>query len=599
MNIDYILQKVQKAVRYTGGEFGSVVKPLPIGLRFAFCFPDVYEVGMSHLGMKILYHQLNQRDDVWVERVFTPWVDMQEQMREHHVPLFSLESRTPVGEFDMVGFTLQYEMSYTNILNMLDLSGIPMLSCERENGPFVCAGGPCAFNPEPLAPFIDFFVIGEGEEVTQEVMDCYLAWKNAGKSRKEFLIDVSRIEGIYVPSFYEVTYREDGTILEYIPKEGAPKRVKKRLIEDLDRVFYPEELVVPFGEIVHDRAMIELFRGCIRGCRFCQAGMIYRPVRERSPERLATIAQKLMENTGYEELSMTSLSSSDYSGIGELTGRLLDLTEGKRVNLALPSLRVDSFTVGLMEKVQNMRKSSLTFAPEAGTQRLRDIINKGLSEEDILTGVRLAFEGGWSSLKLYFMIGLPGETMEDVEGIALLAKKIADEYYSVDKMQRGKALSINVSVSTFVPKPFTPFQWEGQDAIETMRQKQQMLREKIRSKHTSFHWHESKTSVLEAAFSRGDRRLAPVLFAAYQKGCCFDGWDEFFDYQKWMQAFEECSIDHRFYTQRKRSFDEVLPWDVVDCGVSKHFLKSECEKAFRMEVTPNCRQECSGCGVGC
>ncbi len=594
-----ILTKVQKAARYTGGELGSVVKTADIPVRFAFCFPDVYEVGMSHLGMKILYHMLNERPDTWVERVFTPWPDMEEQMRSENIPLYGLESGDPIKDFDFVGFTLQYEMCYTNLVNMLDLAGIPLMSDERrEETPFVCAGGPCAYNPEPLADFMDFYLIGEGEEIWQEVIDEYIIWKNSGEKRIDFLKRIAKIKGIYVPSFYDVTYNDDCTVKSYTPKyDFVPPKVEKRIIEDMDSVYYPDKFIVPYMEIIHDRIMLELFRGCIRGCRFCQAGFIYRPVRERSEDRLAELAEKLIKNTGYEEMSLTSLSSSDYTCLEGLTLRLLDLTKEKNVNLALPSLRVDNFSVELMEKVQSVRKSSLTFAPEAGTQRMRDVINKNVTEEDLMRSTGIAFSGGWTNIKLYFMIGLPTETDDDVRGIAELAEKVVHRYHEVTKGTKQKRGRVTVSVSSFVPKPMTPFQWERQNTISELKEKQYLIKDNIHSKMINYSYHESYVSVLEGIFARGDRRLGKVLINAHKAGARFDGWDEFFDFDRWMQAFEDAGIDPDFYTGRKRSFDEILPWDIIDCGVSKKFLISECKKAYEGNTTPNCREKCAGCGL--
>lgn len=594
-----ILNKVQKAARYTGGELGSVIKNKDeVDIRFAFCFPDVYEVGMSHLGLKILYHQLNERADSWVERVFAPWEDMETLMRENNIPLFALESKDPIKEFDFVGFTLQYEMCYTNVINMLELGGIPILSSERgENDPFVCCGGPCTYNPEPLADFVDFFIIGEGEEVNSEVFDVYKEWKHSGGTREDFLKSVVKIQGIYVPSFYNVEYNDDETVKSYTPKyDFVPKTVKKRIIEDMDSVYYPDRFIVPYMDIVHDRIMLELFRGCIRGCRFCQAGMIYRPVRERSPERLTFLADKLLKNTGYEEISLTSLSSSDYTCIEKLTLDLLRKTKEKRVNLALPSLRVDNFSKELMDEIQSVRKSSLTFAPEAGTQRMRNVINKNVTEDDVFKTARMAFEGGHSTIKLYFMIGLPTETLEDVGGIAELAEKVVSIYYDVSRERRLNRGKVTVSVSSFVPKPMTPFQWEKQDSLAEIQEKQQYLRNCIKSRMINYNYHESYVSVLEGIFARGDRRLGKVLLNAHKNGCKFDGWDEFFDFDKWTNAFETVGINPDFYVARKRSFDEILPWDIIDCGVTKEFLKRECENAYKEKTTPNCREKCSGCG---
>lgn len=597
---DDIFQSVEKPSRYTGGEWNSIYKELDnIDIRFAFCFPDTYEIGMSHLGMKILYHLLNERQDTWCERVFAPWTDMEARMREHGIPLFALESRDPVSSFDFVGFTLQYEMSYTNIINMLDLAGIPFKSSDRTGGqPFVCAGGPCAFNPEPLADFIDFFMLGEGEEIICEVMDAYSVWKKEKAPREVFLKRIAGIEGIYVPAFYETGYNSDGTIREMKPVSPEyPAKIRKRIIKDLDSVYYPEKIIVPYTGIVHDRIMLELFRGCSHGCRFCQAGIIYRPVRERSPGKLLDMAKKLEESTGYEEISLTSLSTSDYTGLSQLTGELMDEMEEKKVNLALPSLRIDSFSLELMEKAQKVRKSGLTFAPEAGTQRLRDVINKGVTEEDLLNSVSTAFKGGWNGVKLYFMLGLPTETEEDIEGIAKLGAKVVDVYMGIPREQRARGLDVTISASSFVPKPFTPFQWDAQDSIKLLKEKQYFLKSKIKSKFIRFNWHASEVSLLEAVFARGDRRTGKVLLRAWERGCKFDGWGEHFKFEEWMRAFEECGIDPGFYANRKRAFDEVLPWDHIDSGVTKKFLIKENEKAVRGELTKDCRVNCSGCGA--
>lgn len=597
---DRILQNVEKPSRYTGNEWNSVNKNLKeIDIRFAFCFPDVYEIGMSHLGMKILYHLLNERTDTYCERVFAPWVDMEVKMREHNIPLFALETHDPIREFDFVGFTLQYEMSYTNIINMLDLAGIPVLSSGRtEEHPFVCAGGPCAYNPEPLADFVDFFMMGEGEEIINEVMDVYAQWKKKNLPREEFLHSISSIEGIYIPQFYEVKYNDDGTIKSFSSKKDEyPKKIRKRIIKDLDSVFFPEEIVVPFTSIVHDRIMIELFRGCTRGCRFCQAGFIYRPVREKTVDRLLEISRKLEENTGYEEMSLTSLSTSDYTSLKELTDGLISEMEPKKVNLSLPSLRVDSFSIELMEKAQKVRKSGLTFAPEAGTQRLRDVINKGVTEENLIQSVSTAFGGGWSGVKLYFMLGLPTETFDDIAGIADLGYKVVDAYMSTPKEKRGKGLNVTISTSSFVPKPFTPFQWEPQDSMESLREKQHFLKSKIKSKNIKYNWHDSQLTFLEAIFARGDRKLGKVLLKAFEKGCKFDSWGEHFKFDSWMESFIECGVEPEFYASRKRSYDEILPWDHIDIGVSKKFLQKENEKALKEEVTSNCRASCSGCGA--
>jgi radical SAM family uncharacterized protein len=597
---DDILQSVEKPARYTGGELNSVRKDhSSVDIKFAFCFPDVYEVGMSHLGMKILYHLLNEREDTCCERVFAPWTDMEARMRENGIPLFALESKEPVNSFDFIGFTLQYEMSYTNILNMLDLSGVPIKSEDRGEGqPFICAGGPCAYNPEPLADFIDFFMLGEGEEIINEVMDVYKEWKKEGSSRESFLDRIAAIEGIYVPRFYKTTYNDDGTIKAFEPVSPKyPTKIRKRIIKDMDSIFYPDKMIVPYTAIVHDRIMLELFRGCTRGCRFCQAGFVYRPVRERTPERLLDMAEKLEKNTGYEEISLTSLSTSDYSELPSLTSGLIEKMEPKKVNLALPSLRIDSFSLDLMEKAQKVRKSGLTFAPEAGTQRLRDVINKGVTEEDLLSSVGLAFRGGWTGVKLYFMIGLPFETMEDVEGIAELGMKVVNEYLKIPKSQRARGMEVTISTSSFVPKPFTPFQWEAQDTMDALSEKQHFLKSNLKDRHLKYSWHDTKTSFLEAVFARGDRRTGKVLAKAWSLGCKFDSWGDLFNYDLWMKAFDECGIDPAFYANRKRSVDEVLPWDHIDIGVSKKFFINEKRKAEKGEVTVNCMKSCAGCGV--
>ena len=599
--IENILPLVEKPARYTGGELNSVIKDKnDVDIRVAFCFADTYEVGMSHLGMKILYGLLNERPDTWCERVFAPWVDMEDKMREAGIPLYGLESMEPIRDFDFAAFTLQYEMSYSNILNMLDLAGIPLLQKDRKEGdPFVMMGGPCAYSAECLAPFADFFQLGEGEEMMNECMDVYIEWKKSGKPREEFLKMVSQVPGIYVPSYYDVSYNTDGTVRAIEPLyDFVPRTVRKRVVEDLDNMYYPDKVVVPFVEIIHDRIMLEVFRGCIRGCRFCQAGQIYRPVREKSPETLIRQAKALLASTGYEEISMSSLSTSDYRGLKELTDGLLEITESKRVNLALPSLRLDSFSMELMDKISKVRKSSLTFAPEAGTQRMRDVINKGITEEDLMSSTKMAFEGGYNRIKLYFMIGLPFETIEDVCGIGHLAEKVDRVYFTVPKEQRAPGLNITLSVSSFVPKAFTPFQWAKQDTMEDLRVKQKALKDTITCKRVKYNYHEAPVSILEGVFARGDRRLAEVLLKAHEKGIRFDGWSEFFDMDKWLECFEECGLDPDFYT-RERSFDEILPWDMIDVGVKKSFLIEEAKRAARAEVTPNCRQKCSACGANC
>lgn len=595
------LKKVQKPARYIGNEFNSVHKEKTEDMvSFAFCFPDVYEVGMSHLGMKILYHMLNDRNDTVCERVFAPWVDMEEELRNADIPLLSLESYIPVKDFDMVGFTLQYEMSFSNVINMLDLAKIPLLSKDRtENDAFVCAGGPCAYNGEPLADVVDFFILGEGEEVNNEIIDAFKEWKKNGGSRIEYLEKIAKIQGVYVPSFYDVEYNTDGTIKSVSPnRDCAPKTIKKRIIKELDNTYILDRMIVPFMDIVHDRMTLELFRGCIRGCRFCQAGYLYRPVRQHSVEKLVDAAQKMIDSTGYEEMSLSSLSTSDFTCLHELIDRLLEITVDKRINLSLPSLRVDNFSMELMEKVQTVKKSGLTFAPEAGTQRLRDVINKNVLESDLLRTSRIAFEGGYNRIKLYFMIGLPTETEEDVLGIADLAQKVVDVFYSIPKeIRKGRQLTVTVSTSSFVPKPFTPFQWEPQDRIDTLIEKQKLLKSNIKTKSISYNWHQSHVSFLEAVFAKGDRRLSKVLIAAHKKGCRFDGWDEHFLYEKWLEAFSECGIDPEFYAYRRIEHSEILPWDHINIGVNKEYLMKEHDKAYEEVTTPSCREGCSGCGA--
>ena len=600
MNLDAILKHVEKPSRYIGNEYNSVHKnPADMNIRFGFCFADVYEIGMSHLGMKILYHLLNNEEDIYCERFFTPWVDMEEKLRENNLPLFSLETKSPAKDFDFLGFTLQYEMSYTNILNMLDLAGIPFYSKDRgEEFPIICTGGPCAYNPEPLADFVDFFMLGEGEEMMLDVMRVFRRIKKEGKSKDDFLKEIASIDGVYVPKFYDVSYHEDGTIKTFKKNfEGAPDRIKKRIIKDLDKCFAPDNIIVPFMEIIHDRIMLEVFRGCIRGCRFCQAGMIYRPVRERSPETLLSLADRLIKNTGYEEISLSSLSTSDYTGLKELTDGLLEMTEQKKIGLSLPSLRLDNFSMELMQKVQKVRKSGLTFAPEAGTQRLRDVINKNITEEDLENAAQMAFNGGYGTIKLYFMIGLPTETSEDILGISRLADEVVSIYKHTPKEIRNKNLRVTVSVSSFVPKPFTPFQWVGQNTQPELFEKQMLLKDAIKNRYVSYNWHDSALSAMEGVFARGDRKLSKVLVEAHRLGAKFDSWHEFFKPTLWQEAFENTGVDPYFYSTRERSYDEILPWDHIDIGVTKAFLKSENEKAKRGEVTQNCREKCAGCGV--
>ncbi len=599
--IDELLMQVEKPVRYVGGEFGSIEKDLSqVEVRYAFLFPDTYEVGMSHLGMKILYHTINKRPDAWCERVFAPWVDMEEQMRSHQIPLFALESRTPISEFDLLGITLQYEMSFSNILNCLDLAGIALHADERTEGPFVICGGPCAFNPEPLAPFVDLFVLGDGEKSTHDTIDVYKAWKRSGLPRSEYLKMAAQIPGVYVPSLHEVAYNPDGTISSVRPKPGSGVKpvIFKALVNDLTPADYPEQLIVPYGEVVHNRIMLEIFRGCTRGCRFCQAGMIYRPVRERSMDRLLELAEKLVNATGYDEISLMSLSSGDYSCLPELAHEMVSKFIEKRVAVSLPSLRIDSVLKDTLKETQRVKKTSLTLAPEAGTQRLRDVINKGVTEENLMDTVRDAFEQGWSSVKLYFMLGLPTETDEDVDGIADLARKVTQVYFSLPKGQRAPGLRVTVSASVFVPKPFTPFQWAAQDTMERVIEKQQRLKAALsKIKGVDFKYHAPQLSFLEATFARGDRRMAQVLERAWKLGCRFDGWSDQFDFEKWMQAFEECGVDPAFYANRPRDLDEVMPWDHLDCGVEKRFLLSEWDKAQKAQVTRDCRQGCVGCGM--
>ncbi|MBE6674360.1 MAG: TIGR03960 family B12-binding radical SAM protein [Ruminococcaceae bacterium] len=599
-NISTILKSVQKPGRYTGGEFGQIVKDKSkTKMRIAFCFPDTYEIGMSNLGMKILYGALNQMEDVWCERVFAPWTDMEEQMRKNNVPLFALESKDNVKDFDIMAISLQYELCYTTAVNMIDLAGLPIYAKDRgEDTPVILGGGPCAYNAEPVADFFDIFSIGEGEEALCELSQLYLDMKSNGTYTKSaFLREASHLKGFYVPSLYNVEYNADGTIKLFEPKfEDVPETVEKRVVEDLNTSYFPLKPVMPYIETVHDRIMLETFRGCIRGCRFCQAGMVFRPVREKSAEVLNAQAQEIYKNTGYNEISLTSLSISDYSCLNEATDLLLDWTNRSKVNLSLPSLRADSFTKELMRKVSGVRSSGLTFAPEAGTQRLRDAINKNLYEEDLLNAVRLAFEGGKSQVKLYFMNGLPTETYEDIEGISVLAKHVVDEFYKMH-VRPKKPVQVTVSVSCFVPKPHTPFQWEPQDTLDSLIDKQKFLGEKITDRKVRYNWHEAKVSRLEAVFSKGDRRLSKAIATAVGKGMHFDAWDEYFDYDKWMSVFEECGIDPSFYANRKIGFDEILPWDVIDIGVNKSFLISENKKAYESKTTPNCKEKCSGCGA--
>ncbi len=596
--VEKILPLVQKPARYTGGEVNSVIKDKSkIKLRYAFCFPDSYEIGMSHLGMKILYSLVNEREDAWCERVFAPWVDMEEQMKKNKIPLYGLESGDELSKFDIIGFTMQYELSYSNVLNMLDLADIPVLSKDRTSlTPLVIAGGPCVCNPEPIADFFDLFLPGEGEEVTNELLDLLKEHKEKGSTKQEFLNEACKIEGVYVPSLYDVSYNDDGTIKQVVAKGNAPKKVKKRIISDLDSVFYPEKFVVPFVEAVHDRIVEEIFRGCIRGCRFCQAGFIYRPIREKTAQTANKQCRDLCNTSGYDEVSLCSLSTSDYTQLSELLDNMLDWTSDEKINVSLPSLRVDNFSDELVEKLKLIRRSGLTFAPEAGTQRLRDAINKNVTEEEVLRTCKKAFNGGWTGVKLYFMLGLPTETLEDVAGIADLAQKVVDEYYANPNKQKGKGVTVSVSASSFVPKPFTPFQWEPQDTADQLHEKQHHLQQSVKTRKVNLSWHEVNTSLLEGVFARGDRKLCKVLYLAWQKGCKFDGWDDQFRFDLWMEAFEECNVSPAFYANRKREFDEVLPWDHMDYGIDKNFLIRENQKAHSADTTPNCRQKCAGCG---
>lgn len=598
--LERALRMVQKPARYAGGELGSVMKNKDeVDLRFAFCFPDIYEVGMSHLGMKILYGALNEMPGVWCERVFSPWTDFAALMRERQIPLYALESGDPVASFDFIGFTLMYEMCYTTVLDMLDLAGLPLRAAERgEDAPVVVCGGPCVCNPEPMAPFADLFLLGEGEELLCEVVDCYRQNRRKGGKKADFLRAAAKIEGVYVPAFYSVEYLPGGEVRAVTPKvpEAAP-RVKKRVMSDLNRSYFPKQFVLPYVDIIHDRAVIEVFRGCIRGCRFCQAGFIYRPVREKTPETLDAQARSLCDASGYEDISLSSLSTSDYTALEPLLDGLLGWTQERKIGLSLPSLRVDNFSESLMQKINTVRRSGLTFAPEAGTQRLRDAINKNVTEEEILHTCVQAFRGGWTNVKLYFMLGLPTETMEDVEGIAALAQRVVDAFYHMPEKPKGKGVTVSVSVSTFVPKPFTPFQWEAQDTRETIVQKQCHLRDCMKSRKITLHCHEPHVSSLEAVLARGDRRVADVVESAWRKGCRLDSWDECFHFESWMQAFDEAGLSPAFYANRVRQPDETLPWDHLDCGVDKAFLRCENRKAYQSETSQNCREGCGGCGA--
>lgn len=597
--VEKILQYVQKPARYVGGELNSVIKdPDKVDIRYAFCFPDIYEIGMSHLGMKILYGLVNDREDSWCERVFAPDVDMEEQMRKNNVPLFALESGDYIKDFDIIGFTLMYELCYTNVLNMLDLAGIPLYSKDRtELAPIICVGGPCACNPEPIADFVDIVFLGDGEDSTNAVLDLLKECKKSGATKQEFLFKAKDITGVYVPSFYKDSYNADGTLKELVPINGAPEKVKKSVVSDMNKCYYPKEFVVPFISIVHDRAVEEIFRGCIRGCRFCQAGFIYRPIREKSVETINAQSKALIDSTGYDELSLCSLSTSDHSQVNEMLTSLIDWTVKDKINLSLPSLRVDNFSDELVDKLNKVRKSGLTFAPEAGTQRLRDVINKNVTQEEVINTCTKAFDNGWTTVKLYFMMGLPTETMEDIEGIANLGMDVLHAFYNNPNRQKGTGLQVNISCSSFIPKPFTPFQWEPEDTMESLKAKQKHLLESIPSKKIKVSYHETPTSLLEGVLARGDRRLSAVIYSAFKDGCKFDSWDEHFKFDSWMKAFEKHNLDPYFYTQRKRDFSEVLPWDHLDYGISRKFLEKENLKAHENKTTPHCRIKCAGCGA--